>query len=94
MIILRAGGVEAGRLEMNLVTLASNAVSMSVPAGVAVAEGYTYSRYRRLGASRAVAPIPRFLFFGPVRFATGSSIRGPRRETPSRSISSASARRY
>ena len=55
LIILRAGGVEAGRLEMNLVTLASNAVSMSVPAGVAVAEGYTYSRYRRLGASRAVA---------------------------------------
>src|SRR5438132_6380487 len=55
LIILRAGGVEAGRLEMNLVTLASNAISMSVPAGVALAEGYTYSQYRRLGASAAVA---------------------------------------
>jgi putative heme transporter len=55
LIVLRAGGTRPRRWRMNLVTLASNAVSMSVPAGVAVAEGYTYSRYRRLGATPAVA---------------------------------------
>jgi uncharacterized protein (TIRG00374 family) len=55
LIVLRAGGTRPDRWRMNLVTLASNAVSMSIPAGVAVAEGYTYSRYRRLGASAAVA---------------------------------------
>jgi uncharacterized protein (TIRG00374 family) len=55
LIVLRAGGTRPDRWRMNLVTLASNAVSMSVPAGVAVAEGYTYSRYRRLGATAAVA---------------------------------------
>jgi uncharacterized protein (TIRG00374 family) len=55
LIVLRAGGTRPDRWRMSLVTLASNAVSMSVPAGVAVAEGYTYSRYRRLGASAAVA---------------------------------------
>lgn len=54
-ILLRAGGANVSRRRMNLVTLASNAVSMSVPAGVAVAEGYTYAQYRRLGASTAVA---------------------------------------
>ena len=55
LIVLRAGGTRPDRWRINLVTLASNAVSMSVPAGVAVAEGYTYARYRRLGASPAVA---------------------------------------
>jgi putative heme transporter len=54
-IVLRAAGTTPDRWRMNLVTLGSNAVSMSVPAGVAVAEGYTYSRYRRLGAGAAVA---------------------------------------
>src|SRR6266508_3012146 len=54
-IVLRAGGVEAGRLRMNLVTLASNAIAVSVPAGVAVAEGYSFNRYRRFGADAAVA---------------------------------------
>jgi uncharacterized protein (TIRG00374 family) len=54
-IVLGAAGTTPDRWRMNLVTLASNAVSMSVPAGVAVAEGYTYSRYRRLGAGAAVA---------------------------------------
>jgi uncharacterized protein (TIRG00374 family) len=55
LIVLQAGGTKADRWQMNLVTLASNAVAMSLPAGVAVAEGYAYSRYRRLGASAAVA---------------------------------------
>jgi uncharacterized membrane protein YbhN (UPF0104 family) len=54
-ILLRAGGVESDRLQMNLLTLASNAISLSVPAGVAVAEGYSFVRYRRFGASTAVA---------------------------------------
>jgi uncharacterized membrane protein YbhN (UPF0104 family) len=54
-IVLRSGGVEADRLQMNLVTLGSNAISLSVPAGVALAEGYAYTRYRRFGATAALA---------------------------------------
>jgi putative heme transporter len=54
-MVLRAGGVEPGRLQINLVTLASNAISASVPAGVAVSEGYLFTRYRRFGADTAVA---------------------------------------
>jgi uncharacterized membrane protein YbhN (UPF0104 family) len=54
-MVLRAGGVESDRFQMNLVTLASNAISLSVPAGVAVAEGYSFTRYRRFGADTAVA---------------------------------------
>ncbi|HZD73313.1 MAG TPA: lysylphosphatidylglycerol synthase transmembrane domain-containing protein [Actinomycetota bacterium] len=54
-MLLRAGGVETRRLPVNLITLASNAISLSVPAGVAVAEGYSFARYRRLGADTAVA---------------------------------------
>jgi putative heme transporter len=47
--------VGSGRWQMTLVTLASNAISTSVPAGVAVAEGYSFTRYRRFGANSAVA---------------------------------------
>jgi uncharacterized membrane protein YbhN (UPF0104 family) len=54
-MLLRAGGVDADRFQVNLVTLASNAISLSVPAGVAIAEGYSFTRYRRLGADTAVA---------------------------------------
>jgi putative heme transporter len=54
-IVLRTGGVDSDRGQMNLVTLASNAISTSVPAGVAVAEGYSFTRYRRFGANTAVA---------------------------------------
>jgi putative heme transporter len=54
-MLLRAGGVETDRFQVNLVTVASNAISLSVPAGVAVAEGYSFARYRRLGADTAVA---------------------------------------
>jgi uncharacterized membrane protein YbhN (UPF0104 family) len=54
-IVLRAGGTDADRIQMNLLTLASNAISLSVPAGVAVAEGYTFTIYRRFGADPATA---------------------------------------
>jgi uncharacterized membrane protein YbhN (UPF0104 family) len=54
-MLLRAGGVETDRFQVNLVTLASNAIALSVPAGVAIAEGYSFTRYRRLGADTAVA---------------------------------------
>jgi len=54
-LVLSVGGVTAPRRDMILVTLASNAISMSVPGGVAVAEGYAYNRYRRFGATKAVA---------------------------------------
>jgi putative heme transporter len=55
LIVLRAAGTNVDRRKMNLVTLASNAIATSVPAGVALAEGYTYSQYRRLGARASVA---------------------------------------
>jgi putative heme transporter len=54
-MVLGAGGIGSGRLRMNLVTLASNAISASVPAGVALSEGYSFVRYRRFGAGTAVA---------------------------------------
>ena len=54
-ILLREAGVESDRFQMNLVTVASNAISLSVPAGVAVAEGYSFIRYRRFGANPATA---------------------------------------
>jgi len=53
--ILSAGGTEAALRQMILVTFASNAISMSLPAGVAFAEGYSYARYRHFGAGPAVA---------------------------------------
>jgi putative heme transporter len=54
-VVLRTAGVEAGRVAMNLVTLASNAIATSLPAGVAFAESYSFTRYRRFGADNAVA---------------------------------------
>jgi uncharacterized membrane protein YbhN (UPF0104 family) len=53
--LFRAAGVRASFLEMNEVTLASNAVAHSLPAGVVFAEGYAFRRYTRLGASRSTA---------------------------------------
>jgi uncharacterized protein (TIRG00374 family) len=52
-IVLAAGGVKIPRPQMILITLASNAISMSVPAGVAVAEGFAYRQYRRFRGTRA-----------------------------------------
>jgi uncharacterized protein (TIRG00374 family) len=54
-LVLAATGVRAPRWRMILVTFASNAISMSVPAGVAFAEGYYFAQYREFGASRAQA---------------------------------------
>jgi uncharacterized membrane protein YbhN (UPF0104 family) len=54
-IVLRTAGIEADRVAMNLVTLASNAIATSIPAGVAFAESYSFTRYRRFGADNAVA---------------------------------------
>lgn len=54
-IVLAEGGASVPKGEMVLITLASNAISMSVPAGIAVAEGYAYQRYRRAGAPPHVA---------------------------------------
>ncbi len=49
-LVLRAGGVDSPFGEMVAVTLASNAIATSVPAGVAVAEGYAFARYKHFGA--------------------------------------------
>ncbi len=54
LVILAAGGVRAVRWRMSLVTVASNAISASVPAGLALSEGYSFARYRRFGARPAV----------------------------------------
>jgi putative heme transporter len=54
-LLLRTSRLRPKRWQMILVTLASNAISMSIPAGVAVAEGYAYTKYRWLGAKREVA---------------------------------------
>ena len=53
--LIDASGTRAGFSEMIPITLASNAVAMSIPAGVLVAEGYVFRQYRRIGASRAGA---------------------------------------
>lgn len=42
-------------LRMVPITLASNAVALSIPAGALVAEGYVFRQYRRVGASRVGA---------------------------------------
>src|SRR2546421_1678907 len=72
-IVLAVGGAEIGLWQMILITLASNAISMSVPAGVAVAEGYLYRQYRRCGATQAVAAWGE-LASGAIAFAALASI--------------------
>ena len=49
--LLRAGGLRVPQGRMNVLTLASNAINVSVPAGMAVSAGYLYRQLRRLGAS-------------------------------------------
>lgn len=53
--LLGAGGTAVAFSRMIPITLASNAVAMSIPAGVLVAEGYVFRQYRRVGASKVVA---------------------------------------
>jgi uncharacterized protein (TIRG00374 family) len=55
LLVLGSAGVKADRKRMNMLTLASNAISLSVPAGVAFAEGYSFAKYRSFGANSAIA---------------------------------------
>ncbi len=54
-LVFATAGVDFPRGRMIAITYASNAISMSVPAGVAVAEGYAYRQYRLAGTDEAVA---------------------------------------
>jgi putative heme transporter len=49
--LLRAGGLPVPQRQMGALTLASNAIAVSAPAGLAVSAGYLYRQLRRLGAS-------------------------------------------
>jgi uncharacterized protein (TIRG00374 family) len=49
--LLRAGGLRVPQRRMGALTLASNAIAVSAPAGLAVSAGYLYRQLRRLGAS-------------------------------------------
>ena len=49
--LLRAGGVRVPRGRMGALAVASNAISVTVPAGAAVSAGYLYRQLRRNGAS-------------------------------------------
>jgi hypothetical protein len=52
--LLRVGDVPARVRHLLPVTMASNAVAQSLPAGTLFAEGYAFRQYQRLGAGRAV----------------------------------------
>ena len=53
--LLRIGGVDVGFWDMIGVTLASNALALSLPGGVAFAEGYAFQQYKRRGADGVLA---------------------------------------
>jgi uncharacterized protein (TIRG00374 family) len=72
-LVLAVSGVKAPRWRMILVTLASNAISMSVPAGVAFAEGYYFAQYREFGAKKAQA-VWAELASGAIAFAALSAV--------------------
>lgn len=52
--LLGTGGLGVGMRQLVPVTMASNAVAQSLPAGTLFAEGYAFRQYQRLGASRAL----------------------------------------
>ena len=52
--ILRSGGLEVRTRELVPVTMASNAVAQSLPAGTLVAEGYAFRQYQLLGATKVL----------------------------------------
>jgi uncharacterized protein (TIRG00374 family) len=52
--LLRVGGLPVGVSDLLPVTMASNAVAQSLPAGTLFAEGYAFRQYQRLGASRVL----------------------------------------
>jgi hypothetical protein len=49
--LLRAGGLDVPLAKMGALTVASSAISATVPAGTAVSAGYLYRQLRRAGAS-------------------------------------------
>lgn len=53
--LLAVGGVTIGFWDMLGIVLASNALAISLPAGIAFAEGYAFQQYRRRGADGIVA---------------------------------------
>lgn len=72
-LVLLSADVQVPRFRMWLITLASNAISSSVPGGLAIAEGYSYRQYRRFSATRR--PLGSLsaaaLFRSPSRLASG-----------------------
>ncbi|MGH9127609.1 MAG: lysylphosphatidylglycerol synthase transmembrane domain-containing protein [Acidimicrobiales bacterium] len=53
--LLRAGGVPLGLVPMVEITFAGNALSVSLPGGVAWGAGYAFEQLRRRGANRILA---------------------------------------
>lgn len=53
--LLRLGGVHMSLRRMGALTLASTAISTTVPAGSAVSAGYLYRQFRRAGGSAPLA---------------------------------------
>jgi len=53
--LLRVGELPVDVTDLLPVTLASNAVALSLPAGTLFAEGYTFRQYQWLGASQVLA---------------------------------------
>jgi uncharacterized protein (TIRG00374 family) len=53
--LLGIGGVRPTLWSMVRITLASNAIALSLPAGVAVSEGFAFQQYRRKGADGSLA---------------------------------------
>ncbi len=52
--LLREGGLGVGVADLLPVTMASNAVAQSLPAGTLFAEGYSFRQYQKLGAGWAL----------------------------------------
>lgn len=52
--LLRSGRLDVTTRDLLPVTMASNAVAQSLPAGTLFAEGYAFRQYQRLGASRVL----------------------------------------
>ncbi|HVU92050.1 MAG TPA: YbhN family protein [Jatrophihabitans sp.] len=52
--LLSAGGFRVPSRRMGALAVASNAISVTVPAGTAVAAGYLYKQLRRIGAGAAL----------------------------------------
>jgi hypothetical protein len=53
--LLREGGVHIGRAAMLGISLAANALALSVPGGPAVSTGWSFAELRRRGAERVLA---------------------------------------